>query len=91
MERAPHTTLSLVAGPLLGLLLIAVLFIVRGGPGLVLFTLVTSVSLTVLAPIFQLFLLKRQGIAPFEAAALAIGSIVLLAVISTFTGIFSFW
>ena len=93
MERAPYTTLSLFVGPLLGLLIFGLAFLVPMGPGAAFFIILTCLSLVALAPLFQLFLLKFQGMGPHPlwAAALSIGSVFLLAVISTFTGIFNFW
>jgi hypothetical protein len=63
------------------------------GPGLFLFCLAAGLSLLVFAPLFQLFLIRHQGMSrhPWQAAALSVGSMVLLAAISTFTGIFDFW
>lgn len=93
MERIPYTTLSLLTGPLLGLCLAAFAFVVHMGPGLFFFCLAAGALLTVISPLFQLFLIRYQGMSsrPWQAAALSVGSIALLAVVSTFTGIFDFW
>jgi hypothetical protein len=88
-----RVVITWLPGPLLALIIVALAFGGRVGPGALLMAIVLSIGLFIGAPVLQLILNETNRFRGryFAACLISLGIVVVAVFVASFTGVFNFW